>query len=181
MTLPGRWKDVPGPHVDGKPTRVRKYVLYTPGATHVKHVAGMMYQLNKLQIGEWLNAYLASDETSCCYLADGAESQQIDYLGQLLARRVAGQIEIMAVDLASLSGKTAEAQAAAFRGLHMRGAVPAHDHVVDLVPRERMAVEVKATNGRRTRLLVVHDLHAGAQREEKSQCHRTSRKQHGNA
>ena len=81
ITLPGRRKTVPGPHVDGKRTAVWRNVLYVPGTTHVKHVAGMMYQLNKLQIGEWLNDHLESDETWCCYLADGAESQQIDYLG----------------------------------------------------------------------------------------------------
>eukprot|EP00966_Prymnesium_polylepis_P062928 1460395-Prymnesium_polylepis.1 len=51
ITLPGRRKKVPGPHVDGKRTTVWRYVLYVPGITHVKHVAGMMYQLNKLQIG----------------------------------------------------------------------------------------------------------------------------------
>jgi hypothetical protein len=115
ITMPGRRKKVPGPRVDGKRTTVWRYVLYTPGVTHCKHVAGMMYQLNKLQIGEWLNDHLSSDETSCCYLADGAKSQQIDYLGQLLARRVGGKIEIMALDLAALPGKTAEAQVIAFR------------------------------------------------------------------
>ena len=57
----------------------------------------------------------SDSETSCCYLADGAESQQIDYLGQLLARRIEGKIEIRALDLAALSGKTADAQAQAFR------------------------------------------------------------------
>ena len=115
VTLPGRSKKVPGPHVDGKRTTVTRHVLYTPGATHVKHVAGMMYQLNKLLVGEWLVEHLESDETSCCYLADGAESQQVDYLGQLLARRVAGKLEIRALDLAALDDKTADAQAAAFR------------------------------------------------------------------
>jgi hypothetical protein len=59
--------------------------------------------------------HIESDETSCCYLADGAESQQVDYLGQLLARRVEGKLEIRALDLAALDDKTADAQAAAFR------------------------------------------------------------------
>ena len=116
ITIPGRMKKVPGPHVNGERTTVKKYVLYSPGATHVKHVSGMMYQLNKLQVGEWLNEHIESEEeTSCCYLADAAESQQVDYLGQLLARRVAGKIEIKALDLAALKGKTADDQAEAFR------------------------------------------------------------------
>ena len=56
-----------------------------------------------------------SDETSCCYLADGAEAQQQERLGQLLSRRVDGQLQIRALDLNTLANKTAEAQAAAFR------------------------------------------------------------------
>ena len=76
----------------------------------------MLRQLNKLQMGEWLMQHIESDgETSCCYLADGAESQQVDYLGQLLSRRVNGKLEIKALDLNALKGKTADAQAAAFR------------------------------------------------------------------
>jgi len=74
-----------------------------------------MNQLNKLQMGEWLMQHIESDETSCCYLADGAESQQVDYLGQLLSRRVNGKLEIKALDLNALKSKTSEAQAAAFR------------------------------------------------------------------
>ena len=112
---PGRPKQVPGKWVEGKRTTVERYVLYFPGETHVQDVAGVMYQLNKLQVGEWLVEHVESDETSCCYLADGAESQQIDYLGTLLARRVDGELQIRALDLAKLGGKTAEAQAAAFR------------------------------------------------------------------
>ena len=54
-------------------------------------------------------------ETSCCYIADGAESQQIDYLGQLLSRRVNGKLDIMALSLDKLCGKSADDQAAAFR------------------------------------------------------------------
>jgi hypothetical protein len=48
-------------------------------------------------------------------LADGAESQQLDYLGQLLARRVNGKLEIKALDLAQLRGKCAVDQAAAWQ------------------------------------------------------------------
>ena len=66
-------------------------------------------------MGEWLLDYCMSDtETSCCYLADGAESQQREYLGQLLSRRVNGVLQVRALDLAQLSSKTGEAQAAAF-------------------------------------------------------------------
>jgi hypothetical protein len=148
IKLPGRMKKVPGPRVDGKRTTVERFVLYTPGASHVKEMAAVMNQLNKLQVrvlphtllsyctvltvtalyltlpyltttyywqmGEWLLQYIESDETSCCYLADGAESQQVDYLGQLLARRSNGKLEIKALDLNALGGKSSEAQAAAF-------------------------------------------------------------------
>ena len=90
-------------------------MLYVPGTTHLKEMAGVMNQLNKLQMGEWLVEYLESDETSCCYLADGAESLQVDYLGQLLARRVNGVLQVKALDLNALRGKTAAAQADAFK------------------------------------------------------------------
>ena len=46
--------------------------------THVKDMAGVMYQLNKVQAGEWLVEHIESDETSCCYMADGGESMQHD-------------------------------------------------------------------------------------------------------
>lgn len=67
------------------------------------------------QAGQWLLDYVESDEeTSCCYIADAAESKQRDFLGQMLSRRVNGHVQLMALDLAILKGKTAEAQAAAF-------------------------------------------------------------------
>ena len=108
---------MPGPWVDGRRTTVERYVYYLPGKPHVKEMAAVMNQLNKLQMGEWLLhvQHIESDETSCCYLADGAESQQVDYLGQLLSRRVNGKLEIKALDLNKLGSKTADAQAAAFR------------------------------------------------------------------
>ena len=87
IKLPGRLKKVPGPWVDGKRTTVEKHVLYMPGSTHVKEMAGVMKQLNKLQMGEWLVEHIESDETSCCYLADGAESlQMVEYQPQVPAR-----------------------------------------------------------------------------------------------
>ena len=116
ILIPGRKKKVPGPWVDGRRTTVERYVYYLPGKSHVKEMAAVMNQLNKLQMGEWLLQHIESDEeTSCCYLADGAESQQVDYLGQLLSRRVNGKLEIKALDLNKLGSKTADAQAAAFR------------------------------------------------------------------
>ena len=115
IKLPRRTKKMRGGDVDGQRTTVEKTVLYVPGKSHIDDMAGVMNQLNKLQVGEWLTEHLESDETSCCYLADGAESQQIDYLGQLLARRVDGHLQIKALDLAALGSKTADAQAAAFR------------------------------------------------------------------
>jgi hypothetical protein len=114
ITLPSREKKVPGPWVDGKRTTQVRIKLYVPGTTHLKHVAGMMYELNKLQVGQWLVEYLESDETSCCYLADGAESDQVEKLGQALARRINGKLELKALDLNAISSKTGEAQAAAF-------------------------------------------------------------------
>jgi hypothetical protein len=115
VTLPrGKEIKVPGPWVDGKRTSVHRIRIYSPGLTHVKEMRAVMNQLNKLQIGEWLVEHIESDETSCCYLADGAESQQLDYLGQLLARRIDGKLVIKALDLAHLRGKSAVDQAAAF-------------------------------------------------------------------
>ena len=115
ILIPGRKKKVPGPWVDGRRTTVKRYVYYLPGKSHVKEMAAVMNQLNKLHVGEWLLQHIESDETSCCYLADGAESQQVDYLGQLLARRVNGKLDIKALSLDALGSKTADAQAAAFR------------------------------------------------------------------
>ena len=52
ITLPGRDINVPGPIVDGKRTYVivNRHVLHTPGATHCKEMASIMYQVNKLQV-----------------------------------------------------------------------------------------------------------------------------------
>ena len=55
----------------------------------------------------------SDSETSCCYIADGAESQQREYLGQLLSRRVNGELQLRALDLNSIGSKTGEAQARA--------------------------------------------------------------------
>ena len=104
IIVPGRMKKVPGPFADGKRTTVERFVYYLPGKSHVKEMAAVMNQLNKLQVGGWLLEHIESEEeTSCCYLADGAESQQVDYLGQLLSRRVNGKLEIKALSLDALS------------------------------------------------------------------------------
>lgn len=115
IKLPGREIMVPGPVVDGKRTFVKRFVFHTPGATHCKEMASVMYQINKLQVGQWLLEYMNSEETSCCYLADGAEAQQLERLGQVLARRIEGKLQLMALDVNTVESKTGEAQAAAFK------------------------------------------------------------------
>jgi hypothetical protein len=114
IKLPGREIKVPGPVVDGKRTHVKRFVFHTPHATHCKEMASVMYQVNKLQVGKWLLDYMNSDETSCCYLADGAEAQQLERLGQCLARRIDGKLQIMALDVNTVDSKTGEAQSVAF-------------------------------------------------------------------
>jgi hypothetical protein len=116
IKVPGHEIKVPDKWVGGVRQSVKRYLLYLPGATHVKEMAGVMKQLHKLQVGQWLLDYMESDtETSCCYIADGAESQQRDFLAQMLARRINGKLELMPLALDQLKGKSAEAQAAAFR------------------------------------------------------------------
>mmetsp|Transcript_39973 Transcript_39973/g.80082 ORF Transcript_39973/g.80082 Transcript_39973/m.80082 type:complete len:506 (-) Transcript_39973:208-1725(-) len=115
IKLPGREIMVPGPVVDGERTYIKRFVYHTPGATHCKEMAGVMYQINKLQVGQWLLDYMNSEETSCCYLADGAEAQQLERLGQVLSRRIDGKLQLMALDVNTVESKTGEAQAAAFK------------------------------------------------------------------
>ena len=115
VTLPAREIKVPGPIVGGKRTSVSKLVPYTPQISHCKEMAGVMYELNKLQIGQWLVEYMNSDETSCCYIADGAEAQQLERVGTCLSRRINGKLQVMALDLSTASSKTAEAQAAGYK------------------------------------------------------------------
>ena len=115
IKLPGRMIEVPGPIVDGKRTKVMRFVFDTPHASHCKELAGVMYELNKLQVGQWLMEYMNSDESSCCWLADGAEAQQLERFGQLLARRIDGKLQTMALDCATLEGKTGEEAAGAFK------------------------------------------------------------------
>ena len=51
---------MPGPWVDGRRTTVERYVYYLPGKSHVKEMAAVMNQLNKLQMGEWLMQHIES-------------------------------------------------------------------------------------------------------------------------
>ena len=115
IKLPGRFITVPGPVVDGKRTRVERFVLHIPGATHCKELSGVMYDLSKLAVGRWLLDYMQSEETSCCLMMDGAEAQQLERLGMVLARRIEGKLSLVALDLATPHAKTGEAQAAAFQ------------------------------------------------------------------
>ena len=114
VKLPYREIKVPGPIVDGKRTSVVKRLPETPQATHCKELAGVSYELNKLQVGQWLLEFMNSDESSCCYIADGAEAQQMERIGTVLSRRVNGKLELRALDLSTASSKTAEAQASAY-------------------------------------------------------------------
>eukprot|EP00966_Prymnesium_polylepis_P068930 1601355-Prymnesium_polylepis.1 len=57
---------------------------------------------------------LETEGESFCYIADGAESFQSEWLSQLLSRRDAnGKLQVSALDLSLLHSKTAEAQHAA--------------------------------------------------------------------
>ena len=74
----------------------------------------MLYKAHQLQIGLEL---LESAEAERCYISDGAESLQSEWLGQLLSRRDpnSGELKVSALDLSELHSKTAEAQHAAFK------------------------------------------------------------------
>eukprot|EP00965_Chrysotila_dentata_P144110 4760603-Pleurochrysis_carterae.AAC.1 len=80
-------------------THVEKELLYIPGKTHIKEVCATLNQAHKLQISTQL---LEADD-SYCYISDGAESLQTEYLAQLLSRRDAdGNLKAMALDLTML-------------------------------------------------------------------------------
>jgi len=84
IKLPTHTRKVPLKKVNGKMTFVERELLYVPGRTHVKEVCATLNQVHKLQIGSEL---LEAGDTKYCYIADGGESLQIDYLAQLLSRR----------------------------------------------------------------------------------------------
>ena len=112
VKLPTHRMKVPYKKVDKKMTYIERELYYVPGKTHVKEVLATLNQAHKLQMGVEL---LEHGDGSYCYIADGAESLQSEWLGQLLSRRDAatGKLHVMALDLSLLHSKTSEAQAAA--------------------------------------------------------------------
>jgi len=113
IKLPTHVQRVPHKKVAGKMTYVERTLLYVGGKTHVKEVCAVLNQAHKLQVGVQL---LESPNDSYCYISDGAESLQTDYLAQLLSHRDAsGKLQTIALDLSTLHGKSSEAQCAAFR------------------------------------------------------------------
>eukprot|EP00966_Prymnesium_polylepis_P325229 7381210-Prymnesium_polylepis.1 len=108
IKLPTRKTRVPFKKVDGKMMYVEREMLMTPGRTHVQQVCATLNQAHKLQIGVQL---LETEGDSYCYVSDGAESLQSEWLSQLLSRRDAnGKLQCTALDLSLLHSKTAEAQ-----------------------------------------------------------------------
>eukprot|EP00965_Chrysotila_dentata_P077990 2571806-Pleurochrysis_carterae.AAC.1 len=76
-------------------THVEKELLYVPGKTHVKEGCATLNQAHKLQVGTQL---LKADD-GCCYISDGAESLQTEYLAQLLSCHDAdGNLKATALD-----------------------------------------------------------------------------------
>ena len=81
----------------------------------LQELAAIATQLNKLFMGEWMAPLLDDPTKSCCYVADGGESLQSEWLASLLTQRGAdGKIDTKALDLSVLKSKTADAQAARF-------------------------------------------------------------------
>eukprot|EP00965_Chrysotila_dentata_P024354 806556-Pleurochrysis_carterae.AAC.1 len=74
-------------------------------------VCATLNQAHKHQIGTQLH----EADDGYCYISDGTESLQTEYLAQLLPRRDAdGNLKARALDLTMLQSKTSEAQAEAF-------------------------------------------------------------------
>lgn len=113
IKTPVRNIKVPFKRVSGRMTFVPREVSCFPGVSHVKEVCATLNQAHKLQIGLQL---LETEGDKYCYIADGAESLQSEWLAQLLSRRdECGKLQITALDLNLLHSKTSEAQNAAFR------------------------------------------------------------------
>lgn len=80
IKLPGREMKVRGKMVDGKPTFVKRFVYHTvPGRDALQgdgigHVPDQRAASRQVAAMDYMN----SDETSICYLADGAEAQQLE-------------------------------------------------------------------------------------------------------
>lgn len=116
IKVPTRSIKVPDKKVGGKMTYVQCDVSYLYGETHAKLLGAMMLQINKLQAAEWMGDLLSDEQASSCYLADGAESLQHEWLATILSKRGAdGKLSLFAVDMKVMSSKTGEAQAARFR------------------------------------------------------------------
>ena len=90
----------------------------------------MMLQLNKLQAAEWMGDLLMDENKSSCYIADAAESMQHEWLATILSKRGEdGRLALMAIDMAIMGSKTAEAQAAyATRSKLLMDVCPACNH-----------------------------------------------------
>lgn len=114
VTIPFRndkGTSVPVGKVDGKMVYEKRKLLCIPGRTHCKGLMGVLNQLHKLQVGEWLQS-----AENCCYISDGAESLQRDWCAHLLSRRGAdGKLDLMHVDVSQLVSKASEAQAESYR------------------------------------------------------------------
>jgi hypothetical protein len=105
----------PSALVESRDVREHHTLTLTPALTPTLTPPSPSPSPSHCKVGKWLLDYMNSEETSCCYLADGAEAQQLERLGQLLSRRVDGKLQVMALDLNTVESKTAEAQAAAFK------------------------------------------------------------------
>lgn len=114
VTIPVRNEEgtsVPVRKVDGKMVYEKKLLLCIPSRTHCKGLMGVLNQLHKLQVGEWLQC-----AENCCYISDGAESLQRDWCAHLLSRRDEnGKLDLMHVDVTQLMSKASERQAESFR------------------------------------------------------------------
>ena len=84
IKLPTRVMKVPLKKLQGKMTYIAREVQYIPGRTHVKEVCAVLNAAHKLQVGVEL---LENSEANYCYISDGAESLQSEWLCQLLSRR----------------------------------------------------------------------------------------------
>lgn len=99
VKVPTRTIKVQAARVDGKRVCAEREIDLLFGETHAKELRATMRQLNKLQAAEWMGDLLTDESKSCCYLADGAESMQHEWLGTILSKRGAnGKLQLFAVD-----------------------------------------------------------------------------------
>ena len=75
---------VPHKMLQGTMQYIEREITFIPGRTHVQEVCAGLYKAHQLQIGLEL---LESAEVERCYISDGAESLQSEWLCQLLSRR----------------------------------------------------------------------------------------------